>query len=311
MPRPFLVRAFVDELPLKVLAMVLAVTLFVLVRNDKDSSSGAYVKVVYKVPDDKVLVSDPPTEAKVSVRGPWTQLQHLERTLEPLHVDLTHVRDGQGDVRLDEDALRLPEGVRVASISPVEVHVEMEPRVTREVPIQPLLEGEPAEGYRVAKVTATPPAVRVEGAKSAVEAMTRVPTRPLRVAEARKAVESEVPLEAAPAHTRFVEVTTVLIRADVQPAMVERVFDAVPVKVLGLSRMDAQLEPAAAKLTLRGPSVLLDEVTPKTVGLSVEAALIDTRPPSKYIRSVTVSGLPAGVAAEVQPDTVMLTTHRK
>jgi hypothetical protein len=26
---------------------------------------------------------------------------------------------------------------------------------------------------------------------------------------------------------------------------------------------------------------------------------------------VTVNGLPAGVAAEVQPDTVMLSTHRK
>ena len=39
--------------------MVLAVTLFVLVRNDKDATSGAYVKVIYTLPEDRVLVSDP------------------------------------------------------------------------------------------------------------------------------------------------------------------------------------------------------------------------------------------------------------
>jgi YbbR domain-containing protein len=309
MPRPFLVRAFVDELPLKVLAMVLAVTLFVLVRNDKDSSSGAYVKIVYKLPEDRVLVSDPPTEVKVAARGPWTQLQHLERTLEPIHVDLTHIKGG--DVRLDEDMLHLPEGVRAASISPSEIHVEFEPRVVREVPIQPLLEGEPAEGYRVAKVTALPSVVRVDGAKSAIEAIARAPTRPLRVAEARHPVEAEVPLEPPPLHTRFPDLSTVHVRADVQPAMVERSFEDVPVHVLGLARMEAAVEPPALRLTLRGPSVLLDSIAPKDVSLNVEASLIDTRPPAKYIRSVTVGGLPAGVAAEVQPDTVMLTTHRK
>jgi YbbR domain-containing protein len=246
---------------------------------------------------------------KVAARGPWTQLQHLERALEPIHVDLTHIKGG--DVHLDEDMLHLPEGVRTASISPSDIHVEFEPRIVREVPIQPLLEGEPAEGYRVAKVTATPSLVRVDGAKSAVEAIARAPTRPLRVAEARRPVEGEVPLEPPPLHTRFADLSTVHVRADVQPAMVERSFEDVPVRVLGLSRMEAAVEPPTVRLTLRGPSVLLDAVAPKDVSLNVEASLIDTRPPAKYIRSVTVGGLPAGVAAEVQPDTVMLTTHRK
>ena len=62
---------------------------------------------------------------------------------------------------------------------------------------------------------------------------------------------------------------------------------------------------------IRGPSPLVADVSDKTVSLKIDAALIDTRPPAKYIRTLTVSGLPAGVAAEVQPDTIMLTTHRK
>jgi YbbR domain-containing protein len=196
MARPLLVRIFVDELPIKVLSMVLAITLFVLVRNDKDATAGAYVKVTYSVPDNRVLVSDPPTEVKVSVRGPWTKLQHLDRAVEPIHVDLTRVHGP--DVRLDEDLVKLPEGVRVSGISPSEIHVELEPRVTREVPVQPILEGEPADGFRVAKVTAEPAHVRIDGARSVVDAMARAPTRPLRVADAHGPVTAQVALEAPP-----------------------------------------------------------------------------------------------------------------
>jgi YbbR domain-containing protein len=307
--RPLLIRVFVDELPIKILSMVLAVTLFVLVRSDKDASSGAYVKVVYKVPEDRVLVSDPPQEIKVSLRGPWTQLQHIDRALELIHIDLTRVHGDE--VRIDEDMLKLPQGVRAASITPSEFRVETEPRVERDVPVQPLLEGETAEGYHVTRVTARPTTVKVDGAKSAVEAIERAPTRPLRVAGANRPVEVEMPLEAPPPHTRFLDATAVRVFVNIQPAIVEKVFDALPVRVLGLNRMEAQVEPPMARLILRGPSVLVSQVAEDAVTLNVEASLIDTRPPSKYIRSVAVSGLPAGVAAEVQPDAVMLTTHRK
>ncbi|HXU69127.1 MAG TPA: CdaR family protein [Polyangia bacterium] len=309
MARPLLLRIFADELPIKVLSMVLAVTLFVLVRNDKDATSGAYVKVIYTMPDDRVLVSDPVSEIKVSVRGPWTKLQHLDRSLEPIRIDLTNVKTP--DVRIDEDAIKVPAGVRVSSIVPSEVHVEFEPRVQRQVPVQPILEGQPAEGYRVAKVTAEPAVVRVDGAKSAVAAIERVPTRPLRITDARGPVKGDVALEAPPAHTRFLEATTVSVRADVQAAMVERTFEDLPIKVVGLTHLEATLEPATARLTIRGPSPLVADVSERTVSLKIDAALIDTRPPSKYTRTLTVSGLPAGVAAEVQPDTIMLTTHRK
>ena len=52
------------------LELLIAVTLFVLVRSDKDATSAAYVKVIYALPKDRVLVSDPVTEVRVTVRGP-------------------------------------------------------------------------------------------------------------------------------------------------------------------------------------------------------------------------------------------------
>src|SRR6476659_8784786 len=114
MTRPLFLRIFTDELPIKILSMVLAITLFVLVRNDKDATSDAYVKVIYTLPEDRVLVSDRVPEVKVSVRGPWTKLQHLDRAIEPIRIDLTKTR--APDVRIDDELVKLPAGVRVASI---------------------------------------------------------------------------------------------------------------------------------------------------------------------------------------------------
>ncbi len=141
--------------------------------------------------------------------------------------------------------------------------------------------------------------MRVDGAKSAVDAIERVPTRPLRITDARGPVKGDVALEAPPAHTHFLDVTTVSVRADVQPAMVERTFDQLPIQVVGLTHMDATVDPPTARLVIRGPSPLVGDVSDKTVSLKLDASLIDTRPPAKYTRIVTVSGLPAGVAAEV------------
>ncbi len=41
------------ELPLKLLSIVLAATLYVLVHSDKDAATGVYVKVIYTLPEPK------------------------------------------------------------------------------------------------------------------------------------------------------------------------------------------------------------------------------------------------------------------
>jgi hypothetical protein len=307
--RPFLARAVLDELPLKVVSMVIAVTLFIIVRSDKDATAGAYVKVLYTLPEDRVLVSEPPAEVRVVVRGPGTRLQRFDdRDLEPIKVDL---RTETGPLlRFDETMVKLPVGLRVASVTPPEAKIEFEPRVQKKVAVQPLLEGEPAAGFHVAQVTARPAEITVDGAKSAVEALQTVAAKPLRILGARSAVHGERPLDPPPPHVHFVDGNSVLVEAEIKPAMVERVFEALPVKVISMSRMDALVEPPAVRLILRGPSNLVETVGQTDVNLHVDGQLIDLRPPARYVRTVVVGGLPAGVAAEVQPDSVAVTTHR-
>ena len=42
--RPAILRAFTDQLPLKIVSLVIAATLFVIVRSDKDAATAAYAQ---------------------------------------------------------------------------------------------------------------------------------------------------------------------------------------------------------------------------------------------------------------------------
>ena len=228
MARRFVVRALVDELPLKIVSLVIAVTLFVVVRTDREASTGVYVKVIYTLPSDRVLVSDPISEVRVGVRGSWTRLARLEdRGIEPIRVDLKDVRDGA--LRFEDAMIKLPAGLRVASISPAEVQLKFEARAMREVAVEPVLEGQPADGFQLGVVSATPRTVRIEGPRSVIKGLSRIRTRPVGVKGARETVEADVELEAEPPHSRYLDVAQVAVRADIQPSIVERTFAVVPV----------------------------------------------------------------------------------
>ena len=308
--RELLRRIFLHDLLLKAVALVLAVVLFVVVRGDKDAATGAFVKVIYVLPKDRVLTTDPAAELRVAIRGPWTRVSRFdERDLDPVRVDLTSARNG--DFRFTEDMVKLPVGLRVSSIAPASVALKFEPRVERTVPVQPILEGEPAAGFRAVRSIASPAQVRVSGAKSVVEAILRVPTRPLRIEEARGPVRGPVHLEAPPPHAAFEGVEEVVVAVEIEKALEERIVRGLPVRVTGASRLDAEAEPPTADVMLRGPAEALSQVAPGSPSLLVDAQAEDARPPAAYRKRISIVGLPTGVAAEVRPEAVTLVTRRR
>jgi len=115
--KEFLRRAFTENAALKTVAFILAVTLFILVRGDKETERNIPVSVAYVKPQDQTLLGDVPGSVEVRVRGPWTRIKRLDASdVDPILVDLT--RAAEGELRIAEDLIHLPPGLRVASIKP-------------------------------------------------------------------------------------------------------------------------------------------------------------------------------------------------
>ena len=79
----------VENAALKLVSLILAVTLFVLVGGEKEVLSFVHYKLIYTLPANRVMVSDPATELRVGIRGPWSRVNRVdEQELAPLLVDL-------------------------------------------------------------------------------------------------------------------------------------------------------------------------------------------------------------------------------
>lgn len=305
-------RILTHDVPLKLIALVISIALFAVVRSDKDSATGVFVRVIYTLPTDRVLVSDPVSEVKLAIRGPWSKIQTLdERELEPVRIDLSHTKETV--LHFSESMVSLPPGLRVVSMMPTQTKLDFEPRAERDVPVQPLLEGQPRDGFRVSAITVEPDHVRIAGPRRIVAHIERVTTRPFRIEDATGAVRDSVSLEAPPRTVQYLGAGSVTITADVRPAIVERTIEAVKVRLVGLAHLDGDVDPPSATVILRGPFDLVRRVSPTSLQLVVDARLEDGRPPALSKKRIDVTGLPSGVAAEVRPDTALLSTrhHRE
>src|SRR4051812_20978957 len=70
--------ALLDHLPVKALALLLTLTVFLLVGSDEDREIAAHVGVSYVLPDGKVLVSKRVDEVRVTIKGPWRKIKRFD-----------------------------------------------------------------------------------------------------------------------------------------------------------------------------------------------------------------------------------------
>ena len=140
--RRWLRSALFDNLGLKFLSMVLAVTVFLLVNTDKDREMTVQVGVSYTLPEYKVLVSDRIDDVHVTLKGSWRRLRKIDpREIDRVNLDLRHTTSDE--IAISNDQIHLPSGVAITSISPRYVHVAFDKRDNNIVEVIAAVAGRP------------------------------------------------------------------------------------------------------------------------------------------------------------------------
>ncbi len=300
--RRFLHGALFENLGLKFLSMVLAITVFLLVNTDRDREISARVGVSYTLPDDKVLVSDRLDEVRISIKGPWQRLRRFdERELERINIDLRRAQSG--DVYITPDMIDVPSGLRVTSISPRTVRVVFDRRVEKIVEIAPSLVGRPMHGYVVSEIKPTPATVKVRGAERALKGLTSVRTTDVSVDGRAETFATDAkiltPDDVEPAGTG--EVT---LQVQIDEELVTRKLPGLAVRVTGegIDPNRWQVSPAQVDVVLTG-TVLAVEKARAALTPVVRPSAADTRPREV---AVSVEGLPPGIGVKISPERVKI-----
>jgi YbbR domain-containing protein len=302
------VRAFTDNLGLKVTALGLSILLFYLVHSDVDAQRAIYVDVVALLPppgSGKTLISELPAQVKVTLRGSRSKLSSLSRDeLGPIQLDLREAADGP--YYLDASLVDAGSNVQVVEILPSSVQLSWAVESEKRVPIEVALDGKPGKGLELAGAPQVEPGfVTLRGPEGMLSGIKSVSTETLSLARFELgAYKRRVPLEPPPEHVVYVESNTAAeVTFSISPAVAERTFRRLEVAAVGEGR--SELRPDRVSVTLRGPHELLEELEPEALVPYVELDPAHVTGTRSY--DVRLRGVPDGIAAPaILPPSVLV-----
>jgi YbbR domain-containing protein len=294
--RRWLQGAMFENLGLKFLSMVLAVTVFLLVNTDKDREITARVGVSYMLPEDKVLVSERIDEVRVTIKGAWRRLRKFdEREVDRINLDLR--RASSGEIAISSDMIHLPSGVTVTSISPRSLHVAFDKRVDKIVEVTPVVTGRPQHGYIVAEIKPIPATVKVRGGDGMLTALTAIRTREISL-EGRTdsfAAETEV---VPPVGVEVAGNIGIAVQIRIDEELVTRKLPGQTVAIRGDGDPGRwKVTPAQVDITLTGALLAVEKARSSLV--PVVKLTPDAKPREVEI---TIEGLPPGVGVKISPE---------
>jgi YbbR domain-containing protein len=301
--------AFLANVVLKLLALTLALTVFILVHADDQAVAGGTVDVNYKLPKERVLVSERVDQVRITVKGPPRRIKRFHREdVEPINIDLSNVT--KGEIFFQPDMIDLPEGLELVSITPASLPVEFEDRAVKPVPITIDTANAPGRGFKVNSMTARPAQVRVSGAASVVAETRSVRTAEIDLAGRTKSFRETVRLDPPDALVvdgdPVVEVDITLGEEQGSREM------SLPIVVRAAPGMTAEqvarfrTDPSQVRVVLRGSVLVVDALSAEHMSANVRVFPNDLTGTAPRMAEVRVEPALPGIGYEISPAEVTL-----
>lgn len=291
---------------LKIVSVILAALLWMTVSRDQSVERSVRVPLEFQnVPEGIEIVGDPPGTVDVRIRGASSQVSRIEAGEIVAVLDLRGARVGQRLFHLITDEVRAPFGVEVAQISPPTVSLAFERSGAKVVPISPAIEGVPAPGYVVGKVTSTPDTVEVIGPESRLRRLTEATTEPITIEGTTRTVTDIVTVGVADSALRLREGRTASVTIAITSAPIERTVEAVPVRLRNLGQgLAGRVVPALVDVTVRGPGEVVRTLQSRSLDVFVDLAELGE---GRHTVPVRYDGLASGLGVvRATPATVQV-----
>jgi YbbR domain-containing protein len=166
------------------------------------SKSGGEVGLVvplefYRVPPSLIVTNVTDDAINVRIIGSVIQLQRLPTREMRARIDLSRARPGTNSFDILPDNFNISKALDITQISPSSVKVDLDHVIEKMLHVKPVVQGKPARGYRVSKITVDPPFINLQGARGQLTGLKEIVTEEVSISDLKETVEVEVPLQIA------------------------------------------------------------------------------------------------------------------
>jgi len=290
---------------LKLLSILLAVALWFAVSGEERTETTLNMALeMVNIQPNLMVTSEVPPTIQVRVVGPRSIVNSLSQTRQTETLDLAGYKGGRHTFYLGPNSFALPRGVQVIRMQPNPINLTLASTMTRTLPIKPVLENNPPEGYEVISAQTKPAQVTVKGPHSELDELNSIPTLPIDLLHLKENTIIATDLDFKNLHLSLKEPIPILADIQIGPKTLTRTFSGVPVfSEPPLTR----ISPTQVTLTIKGP-------WPQVQSLKAEdlKARVDTQNLSPGRHRVNVSvDLPGGLSLVRSKPTIVTVTVAK
>lgn len=266
---------FTENLPIKLLALLLGLVVYAHVYTEQEVESEIAVPLrVSGLPAGLVIDEPVPPTVDLALRGKGKQILKLKIDQPEILVDLSGATPGKIQRMLSPTDVALPVGSQVTVteiVDPKMVVFSVDTLISRSLPVRPVLRGELPEGALLLETPEVQPSrVTVVGGASIVNGLESLETTPLEMDGIKESQSRElgvVPVPGARIDPARVRVLVSVARQET------RVLFPVPIRVENLGgRLAARVEPDSAEVAVWGVPASLDSLDQSTVRLVLDAS---------------------------------------
>jgi YbbR domain-containing protein len=236
---------------LKLLSILLAIALWFAVSGEERTETTINMALeMINLQKNLMVTSEVPPAIQVRVIGPRSIVNGLSQTRLTETLDLTNYKLGRHTFYLGPNSFALPRGVQVIRIQPNPITLTLAATMTQTLPIRPVLENNPPEGYEVISAKTKPAQVTVKGPYPELAELNFLPTVPIDLAHLKEHTIIATDLDFKNLHLSLKEPIPILADIDIGPKILTRTFSGVPVLV---GAPAARVSPSQVTLTIKGP----------------------------------------------------------
>lgn len=272
----------------KIIALFFALLIYFLVSNKIGTEIRMdNVPVSINLPAKLVNLNRKLPKVTVSVRGSKRQLNKLASSdirISTTIVENKFIPGTPYSVKLTDDNITIPFGVKVTSIQPEEFILNLEKQTTKQVEVKANFNSKKiAEDYTIGDVIISPIKVWITGAESLIENIKSVDTAPIPLENLTQSFEYEV---AIPKNINYrILPEKVTVKIEISKYLASRIIKTIPIKILktsgGSTEMQVELlSTPHVDVTINGSREKVSTVKPEMIKPYIDISSFED--PGKY-----------------------------
>ena len=290
---------------LKFLSLLLAIALWFAVSGEEHTETSLSMSLeMVNLNSNLMVTSEVPPAIQVRVTGSRSLVNNLSQSRLSQILDLNGYKAGRHSFSLGPNSLSLPRGVQIVRIQPNPITLTLAATITRTLPIKPVLENNPAEGYELVSAHTRPAQVTVKGPGSELAELQFISTLPIDLSFLKEPTVIATDLDFKNLHLALKDPVPILADLQIGPKTLTRTFSAIPVIT---DSPNAKISPAQVTLAIKGPWPLVQKLKPGDLKARVETRNLA---PGRHRLNVAAD-LPDGVSLmRSRPASVIVTLPR-